>query len=59
LSVATALTVYTHSARRRAALGRSGDLDERALIGLRADYYRRSVRGAEAIVARWRAAHSR
>jgi tRNA (guanosine-2'-O-)-methyltransferase len=60
LSVATALTVYTHATRRRQALGRSGDLDEAALTALRADYYRRSVDAragagaAEAIVHRWR-----
>jgi tRNA (guanosine-2'-O-)-methyltransferase len=53
LSVAAALTVYTHAARRRAALGRLGDLDEAALWGLRARYYARDVRGADAIVARY------
>ncbi len=54
LSVAAALTLYTHATRRRAALGRSGDLDEAALDALRARYYARDVRGAEAIVERWR-----
>jgi tRNA (guanosine-2'-O-)-methyltransferase len=53
LSVATALCVYTHAQRRRQALGRAGDLDEAALLRLRADYYGRDLRGAEAIVARW------
>jgi tRNA (guanosine-2'-O-)-methyltransferase len=50
LSVATALCVYTHAERRRRALGRAGDLDGDALMALRADYYRRDVRGAEAII---------
>jgi tRNA (guanosine-2'-O-)-methyltransferase len=54
LSVATALCVYTHAERRRRALGRVGDLDEAALVALRADYYRRDLRGADAIVARYR-----
>jgi tRNA (guanosine-2'-O-)-methyltransferase len=60
LSVATAITVYTHARRRREALGRRGDLDERGLGALRADYYRRSVDArmgagaAVAIVDRWR-----
>jgi tRNA (guanosine-2'-O-)-methyltransferase len=53
LSVATALCVYTHAERRRRALGRAGDLDEAALLRLRADYYTRDLRGAEAIVARY------
>jgi tRNA (guanosine-2'-O-)-methyltransferase len=56
LSVATALTVYTHAQRRRAAIGRTGDLDDDALLRLRASYYARDIRGAEAIVARHRAA---
>lgn len=55
LSVATALCVYTHAERRRRALGRDGDLDEAALLALRADYYRRDLRGADAIIARYRA----
>ncbi|HEY2747081.1 MAG TPA: RNA methyltransferase [Polyangia bacterium] len=54
LSVATALCVYTHAERRRAALGRVGDLDGDALDELRADYYRRDLRGADAIIARAR-----
>jgi tRNA (guanosine-2'-O-)-methyltransferase len=53
LSVATALTVYTHARRRRDALGRDGDLDEAALEELRASYYLRDVRGADAIVSRY------
>ncbi len=52
LSVATAITVYTHARRRRLALGRNGDLDEEALDRLRARYLRKDVRGADAIVAR-------
>ena len=53
LSVATALVVYTHTTRRRAALGRAGDLDEASLTELRARYYARDVRGAGAIVRRF------
>lgn len=53
LSVAAALTVYTHARRRREALGRDGDLDEAALLELRARYYKRDVRGADAIVERF------
>ncbi|MGZ3443813.1 MAG: TrmH family RNA methyltransferase [Polyangia bacterium] len=59
LSVATALCVYTHAERRRRALGRAGDLDEVALDALRADYYRRDLRGADAIIARAAASRSR
>jgi tRNA (guanosine-2'-O-)-methyltransferase len=54
LSVAAALCLYTHAQRRRTALGRAGDLDDAALLALRADYYGRDLRGAEAIVARFR-----
>jgi tRNA (guanosine-2'-O-)-methyltransferase len=60
LSVATALTVYTHARRRREALGRRGDLSDSELLALRAQYYRRSVDAragagaAETIVRRWR-----
>lgn len=52
LSVATALTIYTHARRRREHLGREGDLDEAAIAKLRARYYARSVEGAAAIVRR-------
>ncbi len=52
LSVATALTVYTHARRRREALGRAGDLEGAPLDLLRARYYHRDVRGADAIIAR-------
>ncbi len=58
LSVATALCVYTHAERRRRALGRTGDLDGDALDALRADYYRRDLRGADAIIARALASRS-
>jgi tRNA (guanosine-2'-O-)-methyltransferase len=60
LSVATAITVYTHARRRRVALGRATDLDEKSLNALRADYYTRSIDArqgagaAQAIVERWR-----
>lgn len=50
LSVATALCVFTHAARRRQALGRDGDLDEDALLRLRARYYAREIRGAAEIL---------
>lgn len=53
LSVATALVVYTHTTRRRAALGRAGDLDEQSRTELLARYYARDVRGAAAIVRRF------
>jgi tRNA (guanosine-2'-O-)-methyltransferase len=59
LSVATALTLYTHCTRRRRALGRAGDLDGEALAKLRARYYSKDQRGVEAIVERWRLAHPR
>jgi len=52
LSVATALTVFMHAERRRAALGRAGDLEPEALEALRARWYRRDVRGADEIVKR-------
>jgi tRNA (guanosine-2'-O-)-methyltransferase len=58
LSVATALCVYTHAERRRVALGRVGDLEGDALDDLRAEYYRRDLRGADAIIARALASRS-
>jgi tRNA (guanosine-2'-O-)-methyltransferase len=58
LSVATALCVYTHAERRRVALGRVGDLEGEALDDLRAEYYRRDLRGADAIIARALASRS-
>lgn len=54
LSVATAITVYTHCTRRRTALGRSGDLDAAALLALRARFYARDVRGGPAIIEHYR-----
>ncbi|MCS6914223.1 MAG: RNA methyltransferase [Myxococcales bacterium] len=53
LSVAAALLVHTHAARRRQALGRAGDLSEREQLHLRARYYARDVRGAAGIVQRY------
>lgn len=52
LSVASALIAFHACARRRAALGRNGDLDEAARWRLKARYYAASVRGADQIVAR-------
>ena len=52
LSVATALIVSHAAARRRAALGRAGDLDDGARVALRARFYAASVRGADSVVAR-------
>jgi len=52
LSVATALIVAHAAARRRAALGRAGDLDDEARAVLRARFYAASVRGADGVVAR-------
>jgi len=40
------------AARRRAALGRAGDLDDAAVLRLRARFYAASVRGADAVLAR-------
>lgn len=55
LSVATAITLYTHTSRRRAALDSDGDLSPERLDELRARYYVRDVRGAAAIIRRHRA----
>jgi hypothetical protein len=52
------LCVYTQASRRRRALGAVGDLDANERLQLLADYYRRDVRGADAIVARARKANS-
>ena len=49
-SVATALSLYTHATRRRAALGRPGDLDPAAAELLLARYLLREQRGARAIL---------
>jgi tRNA (guanosine-2'-O-)-methyltransferase len=55
LSVATALIAERAAALRRQALGAPGDLDEAAQLALRARFYAASVRGAEAVVARYQA----
>jgi tRNA (guanosine-2'-O-)-methyltransferase len=52
LSVATALIVERAAALRRRALGKAGDLDEGAVLALRARFYAASVRGAELVLAR-------
>ena len=52
LSVATALIVSYAAGRRRAALGRAGDLDDGERARLRARFYAASVRGADGVVAR-------
>jgi tRNA (guanosine-2'-O-)-methyltransferase len=52
LSVAAALTVERAATLRRRALGRPGDLDDDAVLALRARFYAASVRGAEAVLAR-------
>jgi tRNA (guanosine-2'-O-)-methyltransferase len=52
LSVATALIVERAAALRRRALGKAGDLDEAAVLALRARFYAASVRGAELVLAR-------
>jgi tRNA (guanosine-2'-O-)-methyltransferase len=55
LSVATALIAERAAAMRRRALRTEGDLDAAEQLALRARFYAASVRGAEAIVARYRA----
>jgi tRNA (guanosine-2'-O-)-methyltransferase len=51
LSVAAALVIERAAARRRAALGRAGDLAEAEVLALRARFYAASVRGAEIVLA--------
>ncbi|HEX2660592.1 MAG TPA: RNA methyltransferase [Polyangia bacterium] len=53
LSVATAVIVSHAAERRRAALGRAGDLDDAAKLALRARFYAASLRGADGVVARY------
>jgi len=53
LSVAAALIAARAAAARRRALGRAGDLDAAGRLVLRARFYAASVRGADAIVARY------
>jgi tRNA (guanosine-2'-O-)-methyltransferase len=52
LSVATALVVERAASLRRRVLGRPGDLDDAAVLSLRARFYAASVRGAELVLAR-------
>jgi hypothetical protein len=54
LSVAAALIAERAAARRRRTLGAPGDLDPAAQLALRARFYAASVRGAEAVIARYR-----
>jgi tRNA (guanosine-2'-O-)-methyltransferase len=53
LSVAAALIAERAAARRRRALGAAGDLDEVTRLRLRARFYAASVRGADAVLARY------
>ncbi len=53
LSVAAALVTEKAAARRRAAIGAAGDLAEGQQVRLRARFYAASVRGAEAVLARY------
>jgi tRNA (guanosine-2'-O-)-methyltransferase len=55
LSVATALIAERAAALRRRALRAEGDLEAAAQLRLRARFYAASIRGAEAVVARYRA----
>jgi tRNA (guanosine-2'-O-)-methyltransferase len=55
LSVATALIAAQAAASRRRFLRAEGDLDEAARLALRARFYAASVRGADAVVSRYRA----
>jgi tRNA (guanosine-2'-O-)-methyltransferase len=52
LSVAAALIVERAAQRRRLAVGRDGDLDDDAVLALRARFYAASVRGADAVLSR-------
>ena len=52
LSVAAALIVERAEQRRRRAIGRDGDLDDDAVLALRARFYAASVRGADVVLAR-------
>ena len=53
LSVAAALITERAAARRRQALGAPGDLDPETQLRLRARFYAASVRGADAVLARY------
>jgi tRNA (guanosine-2'-O-)-methyltransferase len=52
VSVAAALIVERAAQARRRALGRPGDLDDAAVLALRARFYAASVRGADVVLAR-------
>lgn len=52
LSVATALIAERAAQSRRRAIGKTGDLDEAAVLALRARFYAASVRGADVVLAR-------
>jgi tRNA (guanosine-2'-O-)-methyltransferase len=52
LSVAAALIAERAAQSRRRAIGRSGDLDDAAVLALRARFYAASVRGADVVLAR-------
>lgn len=52
LSVAAALIVERAAQQRRRAIGRAGDLDDAAVLALRARFYAASVRGADVVLAR-------
>lgn len=52
LSVSVAVLMFQLAARRRAALGRTGDLDEQERAILRARWYALSVRGVGSILER-------
>ncbi|HEY2729550.1 MAG TPA: RNA methyltransferase [Polyangia bacterium] len=58
LSVATALIAERAAAMRRRALRAEGDLSVDERLALRARFYAASVRGADAVVARYRAGRS-
>jgi len=52
LSVAAALIAERAAQLRRRAIGRPGDLDDAAVLALRARFYAASVRGADVVLAR-------
>jgi hypothetical protein len=52
LSVAAALIAARAAQARRRAVGRDGDLEDAAVLALRARFYAASVRGAETVLAR-------
>lgn len=52
LSVATALIAERAAQLRRRAIDRPGDLDDAAVLALRARFYAASVRGADVVLAR-------